>query len=124
LADINSSQLTYPTSCRLNKRYLGEFSVPPSARLVALKAPKGTGKTEWLTKQVQMALDRGTPALVLTHRVQLGQALCGRFGTPYVSEIKDSEFGKTLGYGLCVEKGKFISRMQISATSVSTMSNL
>ncbi|MGL5872975.1 MAG: plasmid replication protein, CyRepA1 family [Xenococcaceae cyanobacterium] len=98
-----SSQLTYSVSCRLNKRYLGDFSPPPSAKLVALKAPKGTGKTEWLTKQVQMALDRGQPALILTHRVQLGQALCNRFGTPYVTELKDSEFGKTLGYGLCVD---------------------
>jgi hypothetical protein len=125
----NSSQLTYPASYRLNKRYLtdtistdssntstepGNFSPPPSAKLIALKAPKGTGKTEWLTEQVQMAIDRGQPALILTHRVQLGQALCGRFGVPYVTEIEDSAFGKTLGYGLCVDSlhSKSMARFQ------------
>ncbi len=98
-----TTQLTYPVALRLNQRYLRDFSTPDTARLIALKAPKGTGKTEWLAMEVQEAIARGQPVLILTHRVQLGQDLGQRFGVPYVTEIKDSETGKTLGYGLCVD---------------------
>ncbi|WP_158260630.1 plasmid replication protein, CyRepA1 family [Pleurocapsa sp. CCALA 161] len=122
-----STQLTYPVACRLNKRYLGAFledgeteanledvntegEVLPKltmsstpARLIGLKSPKGTGKTEWLAGEVQKAIFVGQPVIIITHRVQLGQALCQRFGVPYVTEIKNSEIGTTLGYGLCVD---------------------
>ena len=107
--------LTYPAAYRLNKRYLGTFSTPPTARFLALRSPKGTGKTEWLTMQVQEAIYRGQPVIILTHRVQLGQALCNRFGVPYVTEIKDSQFGKTLGYGLCVDSLHPNSQAQFQA---------
>lgn len=97
------SQLTYKPHVRLNQRYLGELNLPANAKIVGIKAPKGTGKTESLINMVADAHANGQPALVLTHRVQLGQALCQRFGMPYISEIKDSELGKTLGYGLCID---------------------
>ncbi len=76
---------------------------PATARLIGLKSPKGTGKTEWLSTEVEKAIFRGQPVIILTHRVQLGQALCRRFGVPYITEIRDSEIGTTLGYGLCVD---------------------
>ncbi len=118
-----STKLTYPVAIRLNKRYLGAFledagtrgeetggevfskSIisPTPARLIGLKSPKGTGKTEWLSTEVQKAIFVGQPVIIITHRVQLGQALCQRFGVPYVTEIKNSEIGTTLGYGLCVD---------------------
>jgi hypothetical protein len=115
-----STQLTYPVACRLNKRYLGAFLEdaateanledvntegevlpkliisPTPARLIGLKSPKGTGKTEWLAEEVQKAIFVGQPVIIITHRVQLGQALCQRFGVPYVTEIKNSEIGTTL----------------------------
>jgi len=37
------------------------------------------------------------------HRVQLVEALCDRFGIPYITEVKSSETGAVLGYGLCVD---------------------
>jgi hypothetical protein len=97
------SQLTYKPHVRLNQRYLGELNLPANAKIVGIKAPKGTGKTESLINVVTDAHANGQPVLVLTHRVQLGQALCQRFGMPYISEIKDSSLGKTLGYGLCID---------------------
>lgn len=97
------SQLTYKPHVRLNQRYLGDLNLPANAKIVGIKAPKGTGKTESLINIVADAHANGQPVLVITHRVQLGQALCQRFGMPYISEIKESELGKTLGYGLCID---------------------
>jgi len=97
------SQLTYPTQVELNKRYLGELTIPSSCKLIGIKAPKGTGKTESLIEIVASSHAQGQPVLVLTHRIQLGQALCKRFGLPYVTELKEKALGKTLGYGLCMD---------------------
>lgn len=97
------TRLTYPASLTVNRRYLGNISIPDDAKLVALKAPKGTGKTQLLETAVSDALARGQWVLVVGHRVQLLEALCQRFGLPYVTEVKSSETGATLGYGLCVD---------------------
>ena len=97
------TQLTYPTALKVNRRYLGDILIPDDAKLVALKAPKGTGKTQLLEGVVNDAFARGQWVLVPGHRVQLVEALCQRFGLPYVTEVKSSETGATLGYGLCVD---------------------
>lgn len=97
------SQLTYEPQTRLNRRFLGELNLPASARLVAIKSPKGTGKTEAIISVVAAAQDIGQKVLVITHRVQLGKALCDRFGMDYVTELKDSETRGVFGYGLCVD---------------------
>ncbi|WP_375502603.1 DUF3854 domain-containing protein [uncultured Nostoc sp.] len=38
--------LTYPPAIALNQRFLGQLLVPEGEKLIILKAPKGTGKTE------------------------------------------------------------------------------
>ena len=95
--------LTHPPDVALNKRFIGELFVPDHAKLIVIKAAKGTGKTEWLAAEVAKAQERCQKVLVLTHRVQLGEALCSRFGIDYVTELKTSETGGVLGYGLCVD---------------------
>lgn len=95
--------LTHPPDVALNQRFIGELSVPDHAKLIVVKAAKGTGKTEWLVAEVAKAQERCQKVLVLTHRVQLGEALCNRFGIDYVTELKTSETGGVLGYGLCVD---------------------
>ena len=102
------TELTFPIALELNSRYLGSFAPPANAKLICLKAPKGTGKTEWLTEQVQELIqnriDNGGKVLIITHRIQLGQALCNRFGVDYVSELRgDSSTKGIFGYGLCVD---------------------
>jgi hypothetical protein len=97
------THLTYPANIQINQRYLGQLAIPDSAKLVAIKAAKGTGKTEFLVGEVEKAHEAGKRVLVLTHRVQLGEALCNRFGIPYVTEVKDSDTGDVLGYGLCAD---------------------
>ncbi|WP_242058205.1 MULTISPECIES: plasmid replication protein, CyRepA1 family [Nostoc] len=95
--------LTYPPAIALNQRFLGQLLVPEGEKLIVLKAPKGTGKTEWLSSQVAKAHDQGRRVLIITHRIQLGEALCDRFGVDYVSEIRTSDTGGLLGYGVCVD---------------------
>ncbi|AFZ57637.1 plasmid replication protein, CyRepA1 family (plasmid) [Anabaena sp. PCC 7938] len=98
-----STLLTYPPAISLNQRFLGEILIPASEKLIILKAPKGTGKTESLTLEVAKAHESGQRVLVITHRIQLGEALCNRFGVNYVTEIHDSETGDLLGYGVCID---------------------
>jgi len=97
------SKLTYPVSQRVNSRYLGKVSPPESAKLVCLKSPKGTGKTESYCDIVQQATETGQRVLLIGHRVQLVQAIADRVGLPYVTELRTSEQGALLGYGLCVD---------------------
>jgi hypothetical protein len=96
-------ELTYPVDLTISRRYIGSLPIPESAKLICLKAPKGTGKTETIAQIVQEAITIGQPVLVITHRVQLGEALCDRFGLPYVTQLGECEVGKLFGYGVCVD---------------------
>jgi hypothetical protein len=49
------------------------------------------------------AQSQGQKVLVITHRQQLGQALCSRFGIDYVTELKESQTKGVFGYGLCFD---------------------
>ena len=79
------------------------LNIPDTAKLVCLKSPKGTGKTYVLEQIVDKATREGKWVLLLTHRIQLGEALCQRVGLPYLTEIKTVEYGTVLGYGLCID---------------------
>jgi len=97
------SKLTYSPDLIINSRYLGSFSPPASSQLIGLKAPKGTGKTQFLSEQVkQIIREGGRRILLLTHRIQLGSELCGRLGIHYLDEPKLDDFG-LWGFGLCVD---------------------
>ena len=99
-----SVQLTYKASIQVNRRYLGSLTkaevrledeeagrqggwetaktspsplhIPDTAKLICLKSPKGTGKTHLLEQIVSRAISEGKWVLLLTHRIQLGEALC------------------------------------------------
>ena len=79
------------------------LNIPDTAKLICLKSPKGTGKTYVLEQIVDKATREGKWVLLLTHRIQLGEALCQRVGLPYLTEIKTVEYGSVLGYGLCID---------------------
>jgi Domain of unknown function (DUF3854) len=95
--------LTYPAAITLNQKYLGQISIPDTEKLIILQSAKGTGKTEWLTGEVAKAHDQNRRVLIITHRIQLGEALCDRFGVNYVTEVRDSDTGDLLGYGVCID---------------------
>jgi hypothetical protein len=96
-------RLTYLPDLQVNRRYLGELSIPEHVKLIGIKSPKGTGKTQLLESIVEKALAREQWVLVIGHRVRLVEALCQRFGISYVTQIKDDEKGVLLGYGLCID---------------------
>lgn len=106
------SKLTYPADVTVDRQYLtekcgddflipNELIPPKSCQLLLIKSPKNTGKTELLRSLVAPFLRDGRKVLLITHRVQLGQNLCDRVGIPYVVELKLSEEGRLLGFGLC-----------------------
>ena len=88
----------------INERYISQsLEVSESAKIIGIKAPKGTGKTEFIAAKIAPALAKGDRVLVLTHRVQLGLELSRRFGVNYRSELAKSEDGSLLGYVLCID---------------------
>ena len=88
----------------INEKYIPQsLEVPTSAKIIGIKAPKGTGKTEWVAAKIAPLLAKGDRVLVLTHRVQLGLELSRRFGVNYRSELAKSQDGSLLGYCLCVD---------------------
>lgn len=88
----------------INERYISQSLNPPeNAKIVAIKAPKGTGKTEFIAAKIAPLLAKGDRVLVITHRVQLGLELSRRFGVNYRSELAKSEDGSLLGYVLCID---------------------
>ena len=97
------TRLTYLPDLQVNHRYLGEFSIPQEAKLIGIKSPKGTGKTQFLEGIVKEAVKRKKWVLVIGHRVRLVEALCQRFGLDYITEVRGSDSGTTLGYGLCID---------------------
>lgn len=96
-------KLTFTIDLKLKQRYLGNLDIPKDAEIICLKSPKGTGKTESLVQFIDPLMNQGKRIIVLTHRIQLGQALCNRFGLNYVTELKESYEGSVFGYGLCVD---------------------
>ncbi len=88
----------------INERYIPQsLEIPENAKIIGIKAPKGTGKTEFIAEKIKEAKARGQKVLVITHRVQLGKELSRRFGINYRSELVKKEDGSLLGYVLCVD---------------------
>jgi len=94
--------LTYPAALTLNQRYLGSLPFPASG-LACVRSAKGTGKTAALEPLIHEAMRQGRRVLVLTHRIQLGRAICGRLGLDWIEEVQESETQGLLGFGLCVD---------------------
>ena len=95
-------KLTYEVQQALNSPFLSGVVIPDKSKLIALKSPKGTGKTKLLEEVVANALRQKQKVLVIGHRIQLVKALCLRFGLPYITEAKATG-QNTAGYGLCLD---------------------
>jgi hypothetical protein len=97
------SSLTHSPALELNCRYLPPLSIPNHAQLIAIKSPKGTGKTKLLESIVREAIYHQKQVLVIGHRIKLVEELCQRFGLKYIAEVRDNNDRHLLGYGLCVD---------------------
>ncbi len=94
--------LTYPVALHVNRRYLGDIPYPLSG-LACIKSAKGTGKTTALQPLIHQATQSGRKVLVITHRIQLGRAICQSIGIDWIEDIKTSDTQGLLGYGLCID---------------------
>ena len=83
------TRLTHTPQIEVNSRYLPDLKIAAEARLIGIKSPKGTGKTNLLESIVLSAKQSQKKILVIGHRVQLVQALCQRFGIKYITKIGD-----------------------------------
>ncbi len=109
---LRSCRLTQPPDLVLNQRYLGDLPALSTETWVAIKSEKGTGKTESLVGHVAEALAVGKPVILITHRVQLGEALANRLGVPFLSSLGNQ--GQIQGLGLCVDSMHPNSRAQFN----------
>lgn len=95
-------ELTLKPSLTLNQRYLGDLSFPSSG-FAFIKSNKGTGKTKSLQPLISDATRSGRRVLVITHRIQLGRAICNSIGIDWIEERSTSETQGLLGFGLCID---------------------
>ena len=94
--------------------YKSNISIPSNAKLIAIKSPKGTGKTKFLEQVVKQAIANKQKVLVIGHRVRLVEQLCQRFGLNYITQIWDNNEQKNLGYGLCIDSLHLSSQAQFN----------
>ncbi|XGV94377.1 MAG: plasmid replication protein, CyRepA1 family (plasmid) [Leptolyngbya sp. BL-A-14] len=94
--------LTYTPSLTLKTPYLDNLPYP-STGLVCIKSAKGTGKTTALQALIREATRTGRKVLVITHRIQLGRAICESIGIDWIEEVKESATQGLFGYGLCID---------------------
>ncbi|MBC8121436.1 MAG: DUF3854 domain-containing protein [Gemmatimonadaceae bacterium] len=99
---LNHYRLTHAPTVTFNRRYLEKLPFPRSG-LCFVKSAKGTGKTQALEPVVASALRWGRPTIVVTNRVVLGRAICHRLGVEWVEDLRSSEVGQLLGFGLCID---------------------
>jgi hypothetical protein len=110
-------RLTYPATLTLNQPYLEDIPYP-TAGLACLKSAKGTGKTTALQTLIRQATQTGRRVLVITHRIQLGRAICESIGIDWIEDLRDSTtstlLGSLLGYGLCIDSLHFGSQARFN----------
>lgn len=88
----------------INERYIPDsLTFPDKARIIGLKSPKGTGKTEFLARTISPLLARGEKVIIIVHREQLAIALARRFQGKYRTEVGRLEGANLRGYTLCID---------------------
>jgi len=102
LTPLPSYKLSYPADVTVTTRYLGAIAIPSTAKLIVMKAPKASGKTELMAQLAQEKQDR---VLVVTHREQLGRQISVRFSIAYLADAKNpgSVGNSAMGLCLCVD---------------------
>lgn len=106
-------QLSRKTNLNLNQRYLGDILTNIPKKIIGVKSPKGTGKTESLKPLVEKLVNEDYSVYLISHRIQLCQALCGRLNIPYIDDIGSGRASRSKGFGVVIDslhgqgKGQF-----------------
>ncbi len=74
LAEMDRSHFTFST------KYLDHLDTTPFNGVTFVRSPKGSGKTEWLTKVVQRCNDEGKSVVLFGHRRTLISSMAERLG--------------------------------------------
>jgi hypothetical protein len=92
---------------------LGDILSNIPQKIIGIKSPKGTGKTEALKPLIDKLDNEGYSVYLISHRIQLCQALCTRLGVPYVDDVINGKADRNKGFGVVVDsmhgqgKGQF-----------------
>ena len=99
-------------------QYIGKELELPSAEttpLLAVRAPMGSGKTQFIAAGIQPRITAHVPTLLPTHRIALGKALCKTLHTEWAPLKSDPWRG--LGGGMCFDSMCPTSGLQIQGDS-------
>lgn len=106
-------QLNRKINLPLSEPYLGDILTNINQKIIGVRSPKGTGKTEALKPLVEKLVSEDYSVYLISHRVQLCQALCSRLTIPYVDDIINGYASRDKGFGVVVDslhgqgKGQF-----------------
>ncbi|MCC2695340.1 plasmid replication protein, CyRepA1 family [Nodularia sp. LEGE 04288] len=106
-------KLSRKINLNLNQKYLGNIFTNIPQKIIGVKSPKGTGKTESLKPLVEQLVSEGYSVYLISHRIQLCQALCGRLNIPYIDDVGSGRASRNKGFGIVIDslhgqgKGQF-----------------
>ncbi|WP_016948701.1 plasmid replication protein, CyRepA1 family [Anabaena sp. PCC 7108] len=106
-------QLSRKINLNLNQRYLGDILSNIPHKIIGVKSPKGTGKTEALKPLIDKLVAEDYSVYLVSHRVQLCEELCKRLGVPYIDNVINGKADRSKGFGIVVDslhgqgKGQF-----------------
>jgi hypothetical protein len=79
------------------------ITLPSDKRLVVIRAPMGSGKTDWIAKAVARYQHEGRRVVLITHRTSLGAACAEKIGLPWAEEAAPGSDLRQTGIALCVD---------------------
>ena len=85
-------------------------------RVTALRAGKGTGKTQLAKLVAEIAEEQSRPVFLFVHRLRLGESLGSLFGLPLKQEVM--QMGDYLGYAITVDSAHPRSGMKFDGSSI------
>ncbi|MEB3334475.1 MAG: plasmid replication protein, CyRepA1 family [Cyanobacteriota bacterium] len=97
--------------------YLSQFiTLPDGKRLVVVRAPMGSGKTDWIAKVVARYQHEGRRVVLITHRRSLGAASAEKIGLPWADEAAPGSDLRQTGIALCIDSLHPGSALQFRAS--------
>jgi hypothetical protein len=101
----------------VNARYIGD-AVDVSdltAKIVAIRSPKGTGKSVLLAAKVKNAIAEGKKVIVIGHRTRLLMSLAKQFGVSYVADLDVRQGHNPYQIALCIDSLRMGSQANFQA---------